>query len=48
MNRFITFIEACDVVKNLKLKNIDEWRKWVKENKEYNIPYNPDIYYKNL
>lgn len=48
MSKYITFESACDVVKNLKLMNTNEWRNWIKNNKEYNIPYNPDTYYKNL
>jgi hypothetical protein len=47
MNNFITFIEAHSIVKKLNIKNTNEWRRWIKNNKQYNIPYNPDIYYKN-
>lgn len=47
MNKFILFKEAYNIVKNLNFKNINEWRKWIKENKEYNIPYNPDVFYKD-
>jgi hypothetical protein len=47
MNKYTTFQEAYDIVKNLKLINTNEWRNWIKNNKEYNIPYNPDIFYKN-
>ena len=47
MSKYITFESACDIVKNLKLMNTNEWRNWIKNNKEYNIPYNPDTYYKD-
>lgn len=46
MNKYITFQEAYCIVKNLNLKSVNEWRKWVKENKKYKIPYNPDVFYK--
>lgn len=47
MNNFITFQEAYDIVKCINLKSTHEWREWIKKNKKFNIPYNPDIYYKN-
>lgn len=47
MNNFIPFIEAYNIVKKLNIKNTNEWREWIKKNKHYNIPYNPDVYYKN-
>lgn len=46
MNKFISFLEAYNIVKKLNIRNTDEWRKFIKENKEFNIPYNPDTFYK--
>jgi hypothetical protein len=34
MNKYTTFQEAYDIVKNLKLINTNEWRNWIKNNKE--------------
>jgi hypothetical protein len=47
MNKFISFKEAHNIVKNFNIKNTNEWRKWIKENKDYKIPYNPDNFYKD-
>lgn len=47
MSNFLSFKESYNIVKKLKLKNINEWRKWIKKNKKYNIPYNPDTFYKD-
>jgi very-short-patch-repair endonuclease/DNA-directed RNA polymerase subunit H (RpoH/RPB5) len=47
MNEYITFESAHEIVKKLTLSNTIEWRNWIKDNKQYKIPYNPDIYYKN-
>jgi hypothetical protein len=48
MSNFITFDEAFEIVKTLNLKNINEWREWIKCNKQYRIPYNPDNHYKDI
>ena len=31
MSKYITFESACDIVKNLKLMNTNEWRNWQKD-----------------
>ena len=34
MNNFIPFIEAYNIVKKLNIKNTNEWREWIKKNKQ--------------
>lgn len=47
MKIFVNFEEAHQVVKNIGITNISDWRLWIKNNKDKNIPYNPDKIYKN-
>ena len=45
---FIDFNEALLIVRELNINSVTKWRKWVKNNKDKNIPYNPDKFYKGL
>jgi len=47
MKKFANFEDALLVVSNIGISNTKEWREWIKNNKSYNIPYNPDRIYKN-
>lgn len=47
MKIFVKFDEACKIVESVGISNMVEWREWIKINKDKNIPYNPDRFYKN-
>lgn len=44
---FVDFNTALIIVRNLNINSVTEWRKWIKINKDKNIPFNPDSFYKN-
>ncbi len=45
---FREFIQARDFVRKLKLKNVEEWRRYCKSDKPDDIPVNPDsVYHKH-
>jgi len=48
MKYFYSFEHSRDIIRNLGLKSENEWKKYCKsENKDKNIPVNPNLYYKN-
>jgi len=44
--KYLSFIEARSIVRNLKLKNYAELRKWSESQRPSNIPANPSYVYK--
>ncbi len=44
---FVDFNTALIIVRDLNINSVTEWRKWIKINKDKNIPFNPDSFYKN-
>ena len=47
ISSFVDFETALSIVRELNINSVSEWRKWIKENKDKKLPYNPDIIYKN-
>lgn len=44
---YLNFNDARDIVRKQKLKNKKDWDNWIKgKSKEYKIPSNPNVYYK--
>ena len=45
---YLLFEDARKVVREMGLKNKKEWDNWIRgKSKIYNIPSNPNVYYKN-
>jgi very-short-patch-repair endonuclease len=44
---FISFTNALVILSELNITSVSEWRLWIKNNRDKNIPYNPEIVYKN-
>ena len=49
VNSFLSFDDAKKIVNSLNIKDQDSWTLWIKseEGKKYNIPSNPDKFYKH-
>ena len=44
---FLSFKEARNIVHKLSLKNQKDWQQWAKSKRPSNIPYSPQLTYKN-